>query len=268
MHIEREGSGPAVLLLHGFTGSARSWDPLRADLKTRFTVVAVDLPGHGRSAPPAGPFGVGDVARELAGVLASTGSAPAAVVGYSMGGRVALRLALDHPSVVDSLILESTSPGIGDPAEREARRQSDAALADRMVRDGLAAFVDQWEQLSLWASHSSMPAEDRERLREIRLSHDPGLLSVTLRSTGAGEEPPVLDRLADIRVPTLLIAGALDAPYVAHARAMAARMPDARVEIVPNAGHMVHFETPAPFHAAVKTFLEARSFTGSPEENA
>lgn len=268
MHVEQGGSGPVVLLLHGFTGSARSWDAIRAELMTRFTVIAVDLPGHGRSGIPTGAFGMGDVARELAALLTAATTSPAAVLGYSMGGRIALRLALDHPSVVGSLILESTSPGIGDPSEREARRRSDAELASLMVRQGLAAFVDQWEQLPLWARHSRMPAGERARLREIRLSHDPGMLSVMLTSTGAGEDPPVLERLPEIQVPALLIAGMLDAAYVAHARAMAARLPNARVEIVPNAGHMVHFEAPARFHAVVKTFLEAHSFTGSPQENA
>lgn len=269
MHVEQEGSGPVVLLLHGFTGSARSWDALRAELRTRFTVIAVDLPGHGRSSvPTTGAYGMADVTREVAAVLADASAAPAAVLGYSMGGRIALRLALEHPSVVGSLVLESTSPGVGDPAEREARRRSDAALADLLVREGLAAFVDRWEQLPLWARHSQLPDEARARLREIRLSHDPGMLSAMLRRTGAGEDPPVLERLAEIRVPTLLIAGALDTAYVAHARSMVARLPNARVEIIPNAGHMVHFEAPSEFHAAVKTFLGTHSFTGSPQENA
>lgn len=268
MHVEREGSGPAVLLLHGFTGGARSWDALRAELRTRCTVIAVDLPGHGRSVPPAGAYGVGDAARELAGVLASTGSAPAAVLGYSMGGRIALRLALDHPFVVGSLILESTSPGISAPAEREARRRSDAALADLIEREGLAAFVDRWEQMPLWAGHSRVAIADRTRLREVRLSHDPRGLMMALRRFGAGEDPPVLDRLRDISVPTLLIAGARDEPYVAHAHAMASRMPTATVRIIPGAGHMVHLEAPAAYSSAVKTFLEAHSFTRFPQENA
>lgn len=258
LHVERDGNGPPLLLLHGFTGSTITWSVLRAALRDRFELVAVDLPGHGRSSAPADSarYALPRTAGDLARVLDALGIARGAVLGYSMGGRTALQFALAHPERVSALVLESASPGIADPAERAARVASDEALAAAIERDGVEAFVDRWEQLPLWASqrHMLKPVA-RARLRAERLAQRAEGLAGSLRGAGAGVEPPVLDRLGAVAVPTLLIAGALDAKYVTLARAMAERLPSARVEIVPEAGHAVHLERPDAFAALVGGFL-------------
>ncbi|HEU4632302.1 MAG TPA: 2-succinyl-6-hydroxy-2,4-cyclohexadiene-1-carboxylate synthase [Gemmatimonadaceae bacterium] len=255
-HATRLGrpGAPAVLLLHGFTGSSATWAPLQAELADTLDLIAVDLLGHGRSDAPADParYAAGRCADDLAGLLDALGLTTAAVVGYSMGGRMALRLALDWPERVRALLLESASPGIADAAERAARLAADAALAAEIERDGVPAFVDRWERLPLWASQAALPAEVRAALRAQRLRNDARGLADSLRGAGAGAEPPVLSRLGALRMPALLVAGALDARYVAHARAMAERMPAARVEVVPDAGHAVHLEQPATFTALVR----------------
>ncbi len=259
LHVVCSGSGPTVLMLHGFTGSAATWAPLSAALSDRFATIAVDLAGHGASSAPADParYALGRLAGDLACVLDRLGVARAALLGYSMGGRAALRFALEHPDRVSALVLESSSPGIADPAERESRRAADAALADAIERDGVRAFVDRWEALPLWAMQHALPTAVRDKLRAERLANAPSGLANSLRGAGAGAEADVTERLATLDVPTLLIAGALDAKYIAFGRSMERAMPRARLSIVESAGHAVHLERPAGFAALVAEFLGA-----------
>ncbi len=259
LHAVRSGSGSALMLLHGFTGSAATWAPLRAALGDRFATIAVDLAGHGASSAPADParYALGRLAVDLKRVLDHLDVARAALLGYSMGGRAALRFALEHPDRVSALVLESSSPGIADPAERESRRAADAALADAIERDGVAAFVDRWEALPLWATQHALPMAVRDKLRAQRLANTPSGLANSLRGAGAGAEADVTERLATLDGPTLLIAGALDAKYIAFGRSMERVMPRARLSIVESAGHAVHLERPAEFTALVAEFLAA-----------
>ena len=259
LHVVSSGDGPPVVLLHGFTGSTATWDPLRMALESRFSVHAVDLPGHGRSRGPADPerHRLERFVTDLATVLDTLRLERTALLGYSLGGRAALRFALDFPDRVSALVLESVSPGIADPAERAARRRADAALADAIERDGIGAFVDRWERLPLWSSQASLPGSTRATLRSQRLMNRPDGLAASLRGAGAGEDSPVLDRLATADVPTLLIAGALDAKYAALTRHMAQAMPRAQLEIVEDAGHAVHLERPDAFARLVAEFLDA-----------
>ncbi|MBX6341499.1 MAG: 2-succinyl-6-hydroxy-2,4-cyclohexadiene-1-carboxylate synthase, partial [Thermomicrobiaceae bacterium] len=220
--------------------------------------VAVDLLGHGASDAPRDParYRMERCVADLLALLDALDLPRAAVLGYSMGGRVALHLALAAPERVGALVLESASPGIPDAAERAARRVSDAALADLIEREGIAAFVDHWERLPLWASQASLPREVRARLRAQRLAHRPDGLAGSLRGLGAGEMAPVHDRLGALGMPALLVAGALDEKYRALAEWMAIAMPRARVAVVPGAGHAVHLERPEAFLRAVGAFLE------------
>jgi 2-succinyl-6-hydroxy-2,4-cyclohexadiene-1-carboxylate synthase len=266
LHVERDGSGMPLLLLHGFTGSTATWDALRDALRDRFGLVAVDLPGHGRSSAPedAARYRLTRTADDLARVLDALGVDRAAVLGYSMGGRTALQFALAHPDRVRALVLESASPGIADDEERELRIASDAELAAAIERDGVEAFVDRWERLPLWASQNTLPAGVRARLRSERLAQRATGLANSLRGAGAGVMPAVTERLGEIAAPTLLVAGALDDRYVALGRTMRERIRHARLEIVPAAGHAVHLERPEPFAGIVAEFLETVPMGRSP----
>lgn len=259
LHLERDGHGSPLLLLHGFTGSGATWDSLRATLRDRFEIITVDLPGHGRSSAPPDPvrYSLRRTADDLAHVLDAFDIGHAAALGYSMGGRAALQLALAHPARICALILEGASPGIAGVAERSARVAADEALAAAIGRDGMEAFVDRWERLPLWESQSALPAATRAGLRAERLGQRAEGLAGALRGAGAGVEPPVTERLVELSMPVLLIAGALDARYVALGRAMAERFPDARLEVVPDAGHAVHLERPDAFAALVADFLSS-----------
>ncbi|HEY0777298.1 MAG TPA: 2-succinyl-6-hydroxy-2,4-cyclohexadiene-1-carboxylate synthase [Gemmatirosa sp.] len=269
LHVARAGTGPALLLLHGFTGAGTTWAPLVAALGGRYTTLAVDLPGHGRSGAPADParYALARLADDLTRVLDACDVTRVAVLGYSLGGRAALRFALAHPGRVDALLLESASPGIADPAERAARVAADRALADTIERDGVAAFVDRWERLPLWASQASLGEDVRVRLRVHRLANDARGLANSLRGAGAGADPPVLDQLGAIGAPTLIVAGALDAKYVALGRAMREVIAGARLVVMPGAGHAVHLERPAEFAGVVRECLgEPRGAEGGREE--
>ena len=265
LHVERAGDGPPLVLLHGFTGSTETWTPLAVTLD-RFSTIAVDLPGHGRSSAPADPtrYALPRFADDLAAVLDALNVDRAAVLGYSLGARAAMHFALGHPKRLAALVLESASPGIGDDDERAARLASDAALADTIERDGVPAFVDQWERLPLWASQKTLSSETRSQLREQRLANDPRGLANSLRGAGAGAEPSMLHRVGEIGIPTLLVAGALDMKYTALARLLEARLPDARLALVPDVGHAVHLERPAVLADLVASFLdEVRSARGA-----
>jgi 2-succinyl-6-hydroxy-2,4-cyclohexadiene-1-carboxylate synthase len=240
-------AGPSrgrVVLVHGFTQTLAAWGPVAERLANRWEVVRVDLPGHGRS----GAVRVGF--EEAAGLVGAAGGA-GAYVGYSLGGRLCLRLALDRPDLVRALVLVGASPGIADPRERAARRAADERLAAEVERDGVAAFLDRWLAGPLFAT---LPPEAAGRAE--RLANTAEGLAYALRRLGTGVEEPLWDRLAGLGPPALLVAGERDAKFGDLARRMAAAIgPSARVAIVAGAGHAVHLERPAELTTLVAALL-------------
>ena len=243
------------VLLHGFMGSAAAWGDRIVDGFTAagLTPVLVDLPGHGRDAGRSDPG-----AFTLEAVLGHVGRAgdwPTDLVGYSLGGRIALHFAAAFPARVRRLVLESASPGLATEQERRARRMSDDALAERALQMGTEAFVDEWEAQPLFASRRGADPRVLERQRALRVANDPASLAAALRGLGTGSLPSLWGELPEIAVPTLLVVGALDTKYVEIARLMAQAMPNARVVEVGRAGHTVHLERPDAWLAAVTEFL-------------
>jgi len=255
-NVEAAGDGFPLVLLHGFTGSAATWRPFETAWPG-FRTVAIDLIGHGASAAPddEAPYTMERCVADVTALIDAECGGRAAVLGYSMGGRVALQFALAAPKRVAALVLEGASTGIEDPADRASRVASDRVLADDIERDGLEAFVDRWEAVPLFATQSRLPGSVRQRLREQRLRSRTVGLANSLRGMGAGAQQPVFARLGELAMPVLLIAGEDDVKYRALARAMGEQIPGARVEIVKGAGHAVHLEQPAAFAPLVKEFL-------------
>jgi len=249
--------GEPLLLLHGFMGSSDAWSHLAARLSSRRRIFAIDLPGHEVPRPEGDPparITVEECAAHVLRFLDELGIRRVVLLGYSMGGRVALRFTLDHPERVRALVLESASPGIADPTERAARRASDEALAERIERDGLEAFVDAWMAQPILAT-SRLPPDVLARERAMRMRHRPEGLAASLRGMGQGAMAPMWDALPLLRVPALLLAGELDAKYRDIAAKMAARMPHARMAVVPAAGHRLHLDAPDAFTELVDRFL-------------
>lgn len=258
--VRDAGEGPAVLLLHGFTGTGASLHALADALRhAGLRTLAPDLLGHGRSATPADParHDIARQAADLARLTTSLGAAPTSVVGYSFGGRIGLRLALDAPELVTSLVLIGSGPGIPDPVERARRRAVDEDLAASIERDGVAAFVDRWEAMPLFASEETLPPVIRARRRAERLAQDPTGLAASMRRAGQGSQEPLTGRLGSLAAPTLLIVGELDTKALANARTMAAAAPPGRatVLVIPGAGHAAHLARPAAVRDAILDHL-------------
>ncbi|HYM14190.1 MAG TPA: 2-succinyl-6-hydroxy-2,4-cyclohexadiene-1-carboxylate synthase [Dehalococcoidia bacterium] len=256
LNVELAGAGYPLLLLHGFTGGAATWHPVMSTLR-EFRTIAPDLIGHGASDAPGDEsrYAMACCVSDVVAILDALGVERAAVLGYSMGGRVALQFALAAPERVAALVLESASPGIDDRDERGGRVAADRALADSIERGGVAAFVDAWEDLPLWSTQARLPGRVRASLRVQRLRNSALGLANSLRGMGAGAQEPVLGRLGELAMPVLLIAGGEDKKYRDLAAAMQERIAGARAHIVEGAGHAVHLERPPAFARLVKEFL-------------
>jgi 2-succinyl-6-hydroxy-2,4-cyclohexadiene-1-carboxylate synthase len=228
-----------LLALHGFTGSPRSWDFLPS--RKALPRVVPALVGHSGSDASSEVRSFEDEVDRLASLTPECG---VHVVGYSLGARLALGLALRYPTRVTRLTLLSCHPGLHTPAERAARRASDAAWCDILLRRGVPAFVDAWQAQSMWDSQAQLPGAVRQQRQSERLSHTAQGLARSLRVTGLGEMPDYAARLAEIRVPVTLLAGAFDAKFSALAAHMAERLQQAALEIVAGAGHDLLLERP------------------------
>jgi 2-succinyl-6-hydroxy-2,4-cyclohexadiene-1-carboxylate synthase len=211
------------VLVHGFTQSPASWDAVARALPGDVVTPAIE---------PAGDF---------VAIASKLDSGAGEYVGYSMGGRLCLQLALDRLEVVRRLVLVSASPGIADPVERAARRNADEALAQAIERDGVDAFLERWLDQPMFAT---LPP-GRAGVDERRRANTVESLTSQLRVLGQGVQPSNWDRLGELAIPVLLIVGELDTKYVEIARQMAVTIRDARVEVITGAGHACHLERPA-----------------------
>jgi len=262
-HYQMTGDGPPLLLLHGFTGSSDNWTPLIPTFTAHFQTITVDLLGHGQTTAPSDPerYAMAEAATDLVELLNQLRPEPVHLLGYSMGGRLALYLALHYPVHFQSLILESASPGLRTQAERNDRVKRDHTLADKIENDGIPAFVQYWESLPLFRTQQRIATSVREQLHQQRLRNDSRGLANSLRGMGTGVQPSLWDRLANLNIPVLLLTGALDTKFVAIAKQMAKSLPDATLSVIPDAGHTIHLEQPGIFSGAVLHFLggDARS---------
>jgi len=261
LRVKQVGDGPGVpvLLLHGFTGSAEAWPPeLLAGLGRERVVFVVDLPGHGESPDPDPDLDETVVAAldALVGVLDARGVERADWVGYSMGGRLALAGAVEHPARVRRLVLESASPGIESLEERARRRTEDDALARRIETQGLEWFVDEWMANPLFETQGRLPEEVLRGERDRRLRNRIEGLAAALRSFGPGVQPPYWGRLWDLAATTLVLTGGLDQKFVAIGERMVRKLNRAVHEVIPEVGHAVHREAPEAWLEVVVPFLD------------
>ncbi len=253
-HYTLVGAGDPILFLHGFTGCGDNWQPITDPLSAHFQTFTIDLPGHGQTDSPADParYQMETVAADLHEFITHVIQAPVHLVGYSMGGRLALYLALHYPASIRHLLLESASPGLATEVERATRRASDDQLATRILANGIPAFVEEWDNLPLFASQSP---DIRQRLHAQRLHNNPLGLANSLRGMGTGVQPSLWDSLPNLKSPTLILNGALDAKFVSIGATMAGLIPNAHQRIFPNVGHAVHLEASTDYATALSNFL-------------
>ena len=249
--IERRGNpaSPAVVFLHGFLGDGSDWAPVVDLVEDQFRCLLVDLPGHGRSAPPES---CAAFALDLRVALPQLLSEPFILCGYSMGARLALAALGEGLGPVTGLILESCRPGLSDPADRAARLEHDLALSARL-RSNPAAFLREWYGQPLFASLARHPAL-LNRIRKERGTINAPAAAAALAEFSPGRMPdawPVLPRLS---CPVLALAGELDAAYAEIAPKIAAAATSGAALIIPGAGHNLHRENPEAFAEALVDF--------------
>lgn len=248
---------PAVLFLHGFLGAQDDWSPVIQALSDSFYCMAVDLPGHGRTPTCDDPafYTLPGAADAVAAYLRDRGVRAATVIGYSMGGRLALYLACHESALCRRVIIESSSPGLLDVQQGQHRVAQDAAWADRLVTEPLPEVLRNWYAQPLFASLRDHPAA-YEAMVKRRLRNRPNEVARALRGMSVGAQQPLWDRLETLTQPILVLAGERDLKYRKVAEAMEARNTSIAVRLVPGAGHNAHTESPAAVSSLVRDWLE------------
>ena len=248
---------PALLLLHGFSGCTDFWDEIVTELKSDFRCIRVDLPAHGRTENPVdtGNCRMEMVAEWLSKMMDEIGVDRFHLWGYSMGGRLALHLALRFPERVQRLILESASPGIADPEDRRQRAAEDAELADQIERQGLSWFVEEWMKRPLFASQQDLSVEKQARARELRMRNTTSGLALSLRCMGTGVQESLHGMLSQLKPPAMILTGEYDDKFRAIGLEMAGLIPQVLYCLIPRAGHAPFWEQPESCVRAVRPFL-------------
>ncbi len=257
LHSKLSGSGPPITLLHGFTSHGGAWEGVRARLDKSHRVLTIDFPGHGKSPAPRSGYDFAACADDVVEAMERSNQTPGTLVGYSMGGRIALAAALRAPQAIQRLVLESTSPGIENSIEREARRTDDTTLAAEIESTPWASFVDRWMNLPLFRSQHRLGDDALAHSRAVRLDNDRAAVAASLRCLGTGSQPSYWKDLSKLSLPVLLVTGEEDAKFHAIADEMQRRIATSTRATVPAVGHTTHLEDPDGFLTALTTFLAA-----------
>ncbi|GGE78094.1 2-succinyl-6-hydroxy-2,4-cyclohexadiene-1-carboxylate synthase [Priestia taiwanensis] len=254
------GSGEALLVLHGFTGSKQTWHPFINNWSKQYKVITVDLLGHGETESPSDVtrYDIEYVAKDMIALLDALQITKAHVLGYSMGGRVALTMACLYGSRVQSLIVESTTAGLRTEEERVIRREQDATLAMNIDLFGVEAFIDEWEQIPLFESHKHLPDEKKEALREERLNQCATGLANSLLGMGTGSQPSWWEILHTVELPVTILCGEWDSKFCYLAKELEECLPYAKKIKVLQAGHAIHVEQPEKFDTIVMDCLQQK----------
>jgi 2-succinyl-6-hydroxy-2,4-cyclohexadiene-1-carboxylate synthase len=256
-HLEVTGEGFPLVLLHGFTGDSSTWASFFDRWGSHSRLIVPDIIGHGRTESPEGlkHYQIEAMAHSLNTILDQMGVEQIDLLGYSMGGRLALTFAMIFPNRVRKLILESSSPGLKTASEREFRRMNDAKLAKFIIDEGVKSFVDYWEDISLFQTMKRLPASVQNKIRVQRLKNSPQGLANSLLGMGTGSQPSWWKELSGLSCEVLLLTGEEDLKFGHIAEAMSVRIKNAKWMVVENSGHAIHVEEPEKFGTIVSDFL-------------
>lgn len=248
---------PPLLLLHGWLADRRDWHGVVDRLGERFRCIVMDLPGHGAS-PGADPDGLGAAAAAVWATLDHLGVERTAVAGYSMGGRLALHVALAQPQRCAALAVLGASPGLIGATDRAARAALDDALARDLDGSELREFISRWYRLPLFSGlAAALTAAEFEALLDRRAEAQPARLAAALRYLSVGRQASLWPQLPKLTMPLLWLAGAVDAHYHAVAQAASTASPDARFAALAGCSHALLLEDPAGVARELAGFLDA-----------
>jgi 2-succinyl-6-hydroxy-2,4-cyclohexadiene-1-carboxylate synthase len=256
-HIEICGSGYPLVLLHGFTGDSSTWLPFCEKWGEHSRLIIPDIIGHGKTDAPEqkGRYEIESVANDLLTIIEKLGYEKVDMLGYSMGGRLALTFAMLYPEKLHKLILESSSPGLLTEAERAERRMKDGELAKFITEKGMEVFVDYWENIPLFDSMKNSPQPMKDRIRQQRLSHSPEGLANSLIGMGTGAQPSWWEKLHHFSGEVLLLTGEKDAKFCRIAEKIKKEIKNSIWMVVENSGHAIHVEEKEKFGTIVSEFL-------------
>jgi 2-succinyl-6-hydroxy-2,4-cyclohexadiene-1-carboxylate synthase len=252
--VDVKGEGFPFVFLHGFTGDSRTWEEITEQLKKGCQCISIDIIGHGKSDSPsdAARYSMDAVSHDIHSVLSQLGVKKAVIIGYSMGGRLALHFSNLYPDFVSALILESASPGLRTDEEQAERRERDQALADKILDEGIRSFVDLWEEVPLFSTQKRLPLVKQEKIREQRLQQSPAGLSNSLKGMGTGAQPSWWETLEDLMFPVILLVGELDHKFVGIAKDMIDLNRDFEIITFFDTGHAIHVEEPRKFGTIIE----------------
>jgi 2-succinyl-6-hydroxy-2,4-cyclohexadiene-1-carboxylate synthase len=256
-YVEIEGEGFPLVLLHGFTGDSTTWKAISHEWQQKRKLIAIDIIGHGKSDSPmdVNKYDILSVARDLKQILEDLHIQTTDMLGYSMGGRLALSFAVQYPQFLRKLVLESSSPGLKTEEERQKRQIQDEKLADFIREKGIESFVQYWENIPLFASQKRLPQEQQREIKKQRLQNTMIGLSNSLIGMGTGSQPPWWNEIRQLNVETLLLTGALDEKFCQIADQMISAMPNSHIFTFEECGHAIHVEQPEKFGTIVDRFL-------------
>lgn len=258
-HIQICGEGFPLLLLHGFTGDATTWKAFSDSWGSHSKLIIPDIIGHGKSESPKDlkRYQIDSAAADLKQLLDHLNIDQVDLLGYSMGGRLALTFAILFPERVRKLILESASPGLEKEEERLLRRMKDAELANFIKEHGIKKFVDYWGAIPLFSSMETLPKQIKDSIQTQRLSNCPQGLANSLLAMGTGSQPSWWgDPLEELTCKVLLLTGEKDKKFCEIADRMQKMMRNAEWIVIKNAGHAIHVEEAEKFGTIVSDFVE------------
>ncbi len=254
-----EPINPPILMLHGFLGSHKDFEPLLGALSYHFYCIVLDLPGHGQTQANLNSYTFSKTAESLLTLLNHFGIQQTHLLGYSMGGRLALYLACNFPDRFTRIVLESASPGLKTAEEREKRIERDDAIAHRIETTPLSAFLTQWYQNPLFGSLQNYPQAYAAMIQR-RMDNSPTELAKALRGFSTGRQSSLWEKLPSVKVPLLLIVGSRDPKFIAinremHSVSVKTAVSNIELEIVALCGHNAHLELPSQYLESVVLFL-------------
>lgn len=242
------------LMLHGFTGTKGTFEEISHYLPNE-SILTVDLIGHGESFQkevPESRYQIQEQCLDLKLLLEELTITKVKLLGYSMGGRVALAFAVMYPELVESLVLESSSPGLKTQEERTSRQISDNQLAETILKNGVTSFVAKWEKVPLFASQDGLPKAKKQAIRQERLMQDAFGLAYSLRQMGTGSQPNYWGELIKLNMPVYLMVGELDNKFKNISREMMELIPVSEMHEFLETGHAIHLEKPLEFAKYLK----------------